>query len=926
MLRLFLIFAFAACPALLQAQILNVSPVFPTSSDMVTIIYDATKGNAALVGQTQIYAHTGVITDQSSNPNDWRHVQGNWGTMDPNVQMTNLGNDMHQISYQINSFYGSGAEIVEQMAFVFRNSDGSIVGRAADGSDIFTPVYDGNTGLATAFITPDAPSTIVQLNDVIPIAAAASDSSSLKLFDNGSLVASANWDKFLNFNLTASTSGNHLVVFEADNGTDISRDSFIYVAVPNQTNMNAPAGTVDGGNYLSATSVRLQLYAPNKPQAFVIGDFNNWTPDVNYLMNKTNDGHFWIDLTGLNAGEEYGYQYLIDDNLRVADPYAELVLDKFNDEYIPAATYPNLKAYPTGKTSGVVSVMQPGRPAYNWQSSANFSPADNRSLVVYELLIRDFVARHDYETLIDTLDYLDRLGVNAIELMPINEFEGNESWGYNPSFHMALDKYYGTINDFKWFVDECHKRDIAVILDVVYNHAFSQSPLCQLYWDNVNFRPASDNPWLNPIARHDFNVGYDFNHEAQATKDWMDRVMEYWLTEFRVDGFRFDLSKGFTQNNTLGNTNAWGQYDASRVALIKRLSDVVWATKPSAKVILEHFAVNDEEKELANYGCIIWGKATDAYNEGTMGYVNNSNFTYGVSHKARGYGLHNLIGYAESHDEQRLMYKNLQFGNSAAGYNTKNLGTALDRMELAAAFFFPVPGPKMFWQFGEVGYDIDINQNGRTGNKPILWNYNNVQARKDVWEVYSKLINLKTTHPIFLTNNWNTAFNGATKSMHLTDPSMNMTVIGNFDVIPLDVNPNFQNTGWWYNYLTEDSLNVTNTTGLINLQPGEYRVYTSSNLNAPTSTNLVGGKEALLSIYPNPTSGKIQIEAKDAMQDVQIDLLTTDGTLVQRFHSGDLNAGSYKAFHIGAEVSNGLYFVTVRTNGKVGTTRLVLMR
>ena len=93
----------------------------------------------------------------------------------------------------------------------------------------------------------------------------------------------------------------------------------------------------------------------------------------------------------------------------------------------------------------------------------------------------------------DTLNYLEELGINAIELMPVNEFEGNNSWGYNPSFHMALDKYYGTPEAFKALVDACHARGIAVILDVVYNHVFSQSPLAKLYWDPIAFKPTIDN-------------------------------------------------------------------------------------------------------------------------------------------------------------------------------------------------------------------------------------------------------------------------------------------------------------------------------------------------------------------------------------------------------------------------------------------------
>ena len=82
---------------ILKAQILSITPAFPSQNDTVTVIYDASEGNGALVGYTPVYAHAGLITNQSTSPTDWKHVQGNWGTADPNVVMTPLGNNLHKI-------------------------------------------------------------------------------------------------------------------------------------------------------------------------------------------------------------------------------------------------------------------------------------------------------------------------------------------------------------------------------------------------------------------------------------------------------------------------------------------------------------------------------------------------------------------------------------------------------------------------------------------------------------------------------------------------------------------------------------------------------------------------------------------------------------------------------------------------------------
>ena len=402
------------------------------------------------------------------------------------------------------------------------------------------------------------------------------------------------------------------------------------------------------------------LLCVTRYHVFLLGDFNNFEIDVDYQLKNTPNGQiWWIQLDNLVAGDEVRFQYLVDGDIRIADPYCELVLDPSNDPWIPEDTYPNMPAYPTGLTTEIVGVLQPGAPEFTWTDGDWERPEQSR-LVVYELLMRDFTHAKNYQTLLDTLDYLERLGINAIEFMPINEFDANNSWGYNPTFHGALDKYYGTKDAFKAVVNACHERGIAVILDIVFNHAHERNPLNALYWDSANFRPAADNPWLNQEPTHAFNVFFDFNHESALTVDYFERILRYWLEEYHVDGYRFDLSKGLTQN-TNGPFDA-GAYDATRIATLKNYADVVWATTPGAYVILEHFAANDEEIELSEYGCMLWGGfgPHDAFLEASMGFGANLS---SASYLARGWSDAHLIPYIESHDEERVMYKNLNFGN-----------------------------------------------------------------------------------------------------------------------------------------------------------------------------------------------------------------------------------------------------------------------
>ena len=433
----------------------------------------------------------------------------------------------------------------------------------------------------------------------------------------------------------------------------------------------------------------------------MIGEFNNWEIDPTYQMKISPDGnHYWLQLENLEAGKEYAFQYLVDGFIKIGDPYTEKVLDPWNDSFIPETTYPNLKSYPAGKTTDIVSIFQTAQTPYVW-TATDYERPDQTNLVVYELLIRDFLGSRSYKDLTDTLDYLERLGVNAIELMPIMEFEGNNSWGYNTSYHFAPDKYYGTEEDLKRFIDEAHKRGIAVILDMVLNHVFGQSPLVRMYPD------LDLSPYHNKIARHPFNVGFDFNHESEATQYYVDRVNEYWLTEYKFDGYRFDLSKGFTQVDSGSDVGAWGQRDESRIALLKRMADKLWEVDPTAYIILEHFADNSEEKELADYGMMLWGHSNHDYSEAAMG--NSSNLT-SVSYKARSFNEPHLVSYMESHDEERVMFRVLNNGNSSGDYDTRDFETAIERAKMAATFFFPVPGPKLLWQFGEVGYDYSINR------------------------------------------------------------------------------------------------------------------------------------------------------------------------------------------------------------------------
>lgn len=603
---------------------------------------------------------------------------------------------------------------------------------------------------------------------------------------------------------------------------------------PDSKEKELPEGMVDGANILDESAVLFNLFAPGKDEVHLLGDFNNWTASENSLMNRTPDGkRWWIQVNGLDDSDEYTYQYLVDGEIRIADPYAKKILDPQNDPYIDSQRYPGDISYPDGKANGIVSVLQMKVEPYSWKLT-NFNRPARNDLVIYELLVRDFLEKNTYKVLADTISYLKSLGVNAVELMPVNEFEGNLSWGYNPSFYFAVDKYYGSANQLKYFIDQCHEAGIAVIIDMVLNHSFGQSPMVQLYFDEQKKAPTDENPWFNSVAKHPFNVGYDFDHESADTRFFVKNVIKFWMEEYRIDGFRFDLSKGFTQKDSGtgdGGVGAWSAFDASRIAIWKNYNDYIKSLDDDGfYVILEHFAVDEEESALAAEGMMLWNNMNYAFNEATMGWVQNSDLSRMFYSNRDLPVADHLISYMESHDEERMMYKNLQWGNSAGSYDVKNLKTALERQEMAVAFLMAAPGPKMIWQFGEVGYDVSIDQNGRTGEKPVLWNYLKNEDRNKLKEAFAKYIRMKINNPIFGTDVVEYEVSGAVKTIHLKQGENEVWVIGNFDVTEQTIVIPIK-SGSWTDYVNGDEIILQEDKLETILKAGEYHIYSNHPLN-----------------------------------------------------------------------------------------------
>ena len=836
------------------------------STKNFTITLDATKGNAALknYGATSdVYVHIGVITSASTSSSNWRYVKynQNFTQTNPGLNAAYAGTNKWSFAFgstnTIRAFFGVPAgETIYKIALLFRSGNGSIVHRNTDGSDMYIPIY--TSALAATITDPFKQPTYVPksepiskvVGNTIAITGKSNISATLQLYFNGTLIQSASSATTITAatSPTITTSGTQVIILKATAGASTVSDTVTFYVAGTVTTANPPAGIRDGINYEPGdTSVTFLLYAPYKTRVCIIGDMpgSNWLETATYQMKKSVDGNYWwLRVTGLTPGQEYSFQYMVDGSLAVTDPYVEKILDPWNDPYIDASTYPSLKAYPTGYTTGVVGIFQTRAPSYTWTASSYTRP-DKRNLIVYELLLRDFVAKHDWKTMVDTLNYLKTLGVNAIQFMPINEFEGNNSWGYNPDFYFAVDKYYGPANDFKRFVDLCHANGIAVIMDIALNHSFGLSPLVQLYWDAVNSRPASNSPWFNTTATHPYSVGYDFNHESLQTRYFTSRVLEHWLVNYKIDGFRFDLAKGFTQTSNPSCVGCWSAYDQSRINIWNRYYDTMQLKSPGSIAILEHFADNSEEKVLSDKGFMLWGNMNYNYGQISMGWNTGRDISSAVASN-RGWSNPYLVSYMESHDEERINYQNINNGNGYSYngvYSVKDTNQAPRRIELAQAFLLTIPGPKMIWQFGELAYDSSINfcQNGtistncRTDMKPIRWGYFKDNERKHLYDVIANINKLRADplyKDLFTLNNVSAGdyFNYYIgdyyfKSMIMKRGAAQMVVVGNFDVAYASGNVTFPSAGTWYDYLSGATFNATGASQSFNLAPGEYHIY-----------------------------------------------------------------------------------------------------
>ena len=931
-----LIAFFIAISAYAQTQTVtySISPSSFNEDESITITFNGSSINESTWGVTNnaLYLWAWSYDSNDANSIDCPTNGTAWASSNETNRLTyNSGTDTYTITFVPRTFFNRTG--IGRIGFLLKTKTGN-----GQSQDIYSEV-----GKFQFVNTTPKNGTVnfISSGSNYPISYSTSLATNFVVKANGNQVYSANnvTSMFTAYNVTVDSQMEVIATSVLD-GTVLT-SKFSISPTPTVQTAAIPSYIRQGINYdpNDLTKVGLALYAPFKSYVHVIGSFNNWQVSSNYLMKRdtNNPNLYWIEITGLTPQQVYTFQYRTSDGIKVADPYSTLVLSPDDDPWISSNTYPGLPAYPAGQQYDV-SVIQTAKPAYNW-TVTNFQKPAKQNLIVYEALVRDFTAEQNWQSMINKIPYIKGLNVNAIELMPVMEFDGNNSWGYNPGFHLALDKAYGTPEKFKEFIDKCHQNGIAVILDVALNHATGRSPLERL-WSTSSTGGygdvASNNPYFNQLPKHAYNVFYDFNHSKDETRYYVNRVLEQWIKEYKIDGFRWDLTKGFTQNCTASDESCTGSYQQDRVDVLKLYSDYQWSYDPTSYIIFEHLGTDAEEQQWANYrinegkGVMLWDNLTGPFGQNTMGYNSNSNFNR-IDFENHGFSDRRAVGYGESHDEERLMYKNLTYGNGSV----KTLSTALERQKAFGAVFFTVPGPKMIWQFGELGYEFSINrcENGTISNdcrlspKPVAFTlgYDTDASRKAVYDTWSKILAIRLSNQVFDTTTFTVESGNLLPRIFVWNDALpssslkNVVVVANFTTTAQTVTPNFPYAGTWYNLMDNTSMSASAST-TVTLQPGEFRIFGNQTALATDETKIDANKTSL-QITQNPaTDGLLKIRYNKA-KNGQINIYDLNGKLVKSFRLQ--SAKGDETFSLKG-IGTGNYLVQLKSDEGLAVSKLII--
>ncbi|AFY55936.1 1,4-alpha-glucan branching enzyme [Rivularia sp. PCC 7116] len=523
-----------------------------------------------------------------------------------------------------------------------------------------------------------------------------------------------------------------------------------------------------------AKPIEFKLFAPYNKEAALSGCFSDWE---SIAMEKGEDGYFRLKVD-LEDGV-YKYKFKVrskswffeeDQWVDVTDPYATDI-DALG-----------------GYENGIVRIKDGERivDTYVWFHDDKPLPPDNE-LVIYELHVADFsggeddkYARGKYQHVIEKLDYLVELGINAIELMPIKEYPGDYSWGYNPRHFFATETSYGETADLKKLIDECHGKGIRVLMDVIFNHSEASAPLTQIdhdYWYHHEPRDP-DNNW-GP----EFNYEkYDDNLDTYPARRFIGDTVRFWIEEYHIDGIRYDAARQIANYDFMH----WIVDEAKKTAGAKPFYNI-------AEHIPETTSITNLDGPMDGcwhdsfYHCIREHICGDKFDLEELKDV--------IDCKRQGFmGATNVVNYITNHDHDRIM---VELGDREV-FDKE----AFHRLKLAAAILMTAVGVPMVWMGQEFGeYKPQTPESSK-----IEWGLLENDLNRGLFEYYKGLINLrKNNHALYGENIEFIHENPEAKVLAYTrwnDEGSRIVVVANFseNFLAGYKVPNFPATGTWHEW------------------------------------------------------------------------------------------------------------------------------
>ena len=688
-------------------------------------------------------------------------------------------------------------------------------------------------------------------------------------------------------------------------------------------------GGIDLGPTWLNNSMFLAVYAPSQPvMRVVVNSLENASeePEALTMYKDPNiQDTWWIELDLPNG--EYEYEYLLINGNRIADPFSRrLTNGKTRIEIGP----------------GGISTADD----FIWSSNDYIRPSLD-TLIIYELHVDDFSAQGNgqgtFLDVIDRLDHLKMAGINAIELLPITEFPGTHSWGYDPQLMSAVEENYGTPEEFMRLVDEAHSRGIAVIIDLVWNHIKSTSPIWEIQPDydlNPYIKLHTD---LNPNEAEGSWGMLDWDHFNTNTIDYINRVNKIWVDEYRVDGFRFDAMYmiGWDMQQQEYGIPAW--------------STELKNHDPTIYQIAEHLPSNPwliENTDLSSG----WH---DSFHDRLLNDVHGQSLST-MSIMRQIVGLHEYsdwgdpynsrtqaVKYMVSHDEQSILQEMVT-------YNSYSIEEARSRDKFYATILFTSLGIPMLFQGQEFGLQTGWDDDNNNGNyddeklqyRPVDWSLLNTDIGQSHLEHYSKLAKLRKSNPAFYEGTFYDLYRYTSQKVIVygyKDESPNnnddqVVVVANFSSLERTIeNVPFLSSGIWY-----DALNPTN---VITIDEDNYYdeysipaksaiVFTNRDyqLAIPSSYESVPDQFQLVECYPNPFNGKLNIRYHiNNVSNIYATIYDLSGKVIKSFESEPKYPGQHQLIwdtknNNGDAVATGLYFISLSSKNRTTNKKVLYLK